>query len=162
MNTKNIKKQEKRAADSRVEHVQIVYQMHINGTGRLFGGMLMEWIDTVGAVVARRHAGSQVTTAAVDHLTFKAGVPLNSTVVLIGEITYVGRTSMEVRVDTLVERLDDMRRDLVNRAYIVYVALDADNNPTEVPRLTLENDRQRAEFEAGRKRQELRKAGNQI
>lgn len=155
-----MQKLEKTVADSRTEHAQIIYQAHINGSGRLFGGRLMEWIDTVGAVVARRHAGTQVTTAAVDHLTFKAAVPLNSTVVLIGEITYVGRTAIEVRVDTFVEQLCDMRRELVNRAYLVYVALDDSNNPTEVPRLVVTTKEQTAEFEAGRNRQTLRKARN--
>lgn len=153
-------KLEKTVEQSRAEHAQIIYQAHINGSGRLFGGRLMEWIDTVGAVVARRHAGMQVTTAAVDHLTFKEAVPLNSTVVLVGEITYVGRTAMEVRVDTFVEQLCDMRRDLVNRAYIVFVALDENNNPAEVPRLVLTTDEQKAEFTAGRNRQAQRKAGN--
>ena len=92
----------KTPSQSRTEMVQIVYNGHINGSRRLFGGKLMEWIDTVGAVVARRHAGCEVTTAAVDTLRFREGVTLNSTVVLVGTITYTGRTSMEVRVDTYV------------------------------------------------------------
>ena len=32
---------------------------------------LVEWIDVVAAVVARRHSGVNVTTAAVDNLQFK-------------------------------------------------------------------------------------------
>lgn len=155
-----MQKLEKTVEESRTEHVQIIYQAHINGTGRLFGGRLMEWIDTVGAVVALRHAGTQVITAAVDHLIFKAAVPLNSTVVMIGEITYVGRTAMEVRVDTYVEQLFDMQRELVNRAYLVYVALDENNNPIEVPRLIVTTMEQIAEYEAGRNRQIQRKARN--
>ena len=61
----------------------------INGYSRLFGGKLMEWIDVVAGVVARRHSGREVTTAAIDNLQFKAAAHINSTVVLIGRIRCV-------------------------------------------------------------------------
>ena len=106
----------KRVADSRTEQIQILMPEHINGAGRLFGGKLVEWIDVVAGVVARRHSGHNVITAAIDNLQFKEGAYVNNTLVLIGRITHVGRTSMEVRVDTYVEGLDGMRK-AVNRAY---------------------------------------------
>ena len=92
--------QAKTVRESRTEQVQLVRNTHINGNKRLFGGALMQWIDTVGGVVARRHSGREVTTACVDNLQFRSAVVINSTVVLVGKMTYVGRTSMEVRVDT--------------------------------------------------------------
>lgn len=128
---------------------------HINGSGRLFGGQLVEWIDVVAAVVARRHSGCNVTTAAIDNLQFKAGAFMNNTLVLIGRITYVGNTSMEVRVDTYVEDLSGIRK-VVNRAYLVMVALDEKDNPIEVPKLILDTEAERAEWESGKKRHALR------
>ena len=95
---------------------------HINGYKRLFGGKLMEWIDVVAAVVARRHSNCNVTTAAVDNLQFKAAAYTNSTLVLKGKITYAGNTSMEIRVDTFVEDLDGTQKE-INTAYLVLVAL---------------------------------------
>ena len=62
---------------SRAVQTQIVLNEHINGAGRLFGGRLMEWIDIVAAVAARRHSGRNVTTASVDTLSFKAPAYLN-------------------------------------------------------------------------------------
>lgn len=90
----------KRVADSRTEQIQILMPEHINGAGRLFGGKLVEWIDVVAGVVARRHSGRNVTTAAIDNLQFKAAAYVNDTLVLVGRVTLVGRTSREVRVDT--------------------------------------------------------------
>ena len=55
-------------AYSRTEQIQIVMPEFINGTGRLFGGKLVEWIDIVAAVVARRHSGMDVTTACIADL----------------------------------------------------------------------------------------------
>lgn len=145
----------KRVSDSITEQVQIIMPSHINGTDRLFGGQLVEWIDVVAGVVARRHCGHNITTAAIDNLQFKAGAFINNTLVLIGRITYVGTTSMEVRVDTYVEDLSGTRK-VVNRAYLVLVALDDDGKPTEVPRLVLETESERAEWESGKKRHTLR------
>ena len=47
----------KRVSESRTEQIQILMPEHINGYDRLFGRPLMEWIDVVAAVVARRHSG---------------------------------------------------------------------------------------------------------
>jgi acyl-CoA hydrolase len=118
--------------------------------------MLMQWIDVVAGVVARRHSNAEVTTACVDNLRFKEAVYVNSTIVLIGEMTYVGNTSMEVRVDTFVEDIMGMRRS-VNRAYVVLVALDDNENPIEVPGLLIQTEKEKFEWEAGKKRYELRK-----
>ena len=75
-----------------------------------------------------------------------------------GRITHVGRTSMEVRVDTFVESLGGERRQ-VNRAYLVMVALDPKTHkPTPVPSLLLETEEDFAEWEAGNLRAKARKA----
>ncbi|MCL2052937.1 MAG: acyl-CoA thioesterase [Oscillospiraceae bacterium] len=144
----------KRVSESRTEQIQIVMPGDINGNGRLFGGRLIEWIDVVAAVVARRHSGHEVTTVSIDNLHFKAPAYVNDTVVLIGCATYTGRTSIEVRVDTYAETLRG-ERSMINRAYVVMVAIDEDEKPTPVPSLLLEDDEQRAEWEAGEKRREF-------
>ncbi len=146
----------KKVSDSKVEQTQIVMPSHINGYGRLFGGQLTEWIDVGAGVVARRHAGSEVTTVCIDNLYFKAPAYANETIILIGKLSYVGKTSMEVRVDTYVESLTGAR-SLVNTAYLVMVSLDGRERPMEVPRLELVNDEEKDEWEAGRKRSEIRK-----
>ena len=48
---------EKYVRDSYTEQVQILSQSSLNGYKRLFGGRLMEWIDVVAGVVARRRCG---------------------------------------------------------------------------------------------------------
>ena len=141
---------------SRTVQTQIVLNEHINGAGRLFGGRLMEWIDIVAGVAARRHSGRNVTTASVDTLSFKAPAYLNDTVSIEGVVTATGRTSMEVRVDTYVEALDG-QRSMINRAYLVLVALDAQGHPTPVPPLLAETDEEKVEQEAGLRRTALRK-----
>ena len=114
----------KRVSDSYTEHVEIVMGSHLNGYGRLFGGQLLQWLDVMFGVVARRHAGCGATTASIDHLEFLAPVYADDLVVLIGQVTWVGRCSMEGRVDTYAVAADGTRKP-VNVAYAVMVALDA-------------------------------------
>ena len=145
----------KHVADSEIEQVQPVFKAHLNAQNRLFGGQLVAWIDVVAGAVARRHCNHNVTTAEIDSLQFKEPVSPDSVVVLFGRLTYVGRTSMEVRVDSYVEALDGDRK-LVNTAYLVLVALDENSKPTPVPRLICETPAEKAEWEAGEKRRRLR------
>ncbi len=146
----------KRISDSKTEQVHILMQKDINGYQRLFGGRLMEWIDIVAAVVARRHSGCEVTTVSVDSLQFKAPAYVNDTLAMSGKITHVGTSSMEVRVDTYVERLSG-KREHINTAYVVLVAIDKEGKPVAVPQVLLETDEEREEWERGKKRYQLRK-----
>ena len=144
----------KRVSESQTEQVQIIMSGDTNGCGRLFGGRLVEWIDVVAGVVARRHSGNEVTTVSIDNLHFKAAAYANDMIVLIGCVTHVGRTSIEVKVDTYAENLRG-ERSMINRAYVVMVAIDDKEKPARVPGLILENDEQRAEWKAGEKRREF-------
>ena len=138
--------------------VHIVMPQDCNGYAkpRLFGGQLMAWIDVVGAVTARRFAKANVTTVCVDHLTFLEAAYLNDTVIQEGRVTWSGRTSLEVRVDSFVEHLNGERK-LINRAYMVFVALDDDDKPIPVPKFTPETLEEQYEFSAALNRQDIRK-----
>jgi acyl-CoA hydrolase len=143
-------------AYSRTEQVHIIIPSDCNQNFRLFGGKLMEWVDIVAAVVARRHSSCDVTTAAIDRLDFLAPARLNDVVVMLGRIIFVGHTSMLVCVDTFVEdsSCSTVTRTLVNRAYLTMVALDKSGKPIAVPRLMLETDEEKVEYEIGRARQQ--------
>ena len=146
----------KHVSESYTEQVQILSQSTLNGYNRLFGGQLMQWIDVVAAVVARRHSGCNVTTASVDNRRFEGPAYANDTIVLCGYITYTGRTSMEVCVRTYVEELSGLKR-LINVAYLVMVALNAEERPTEVPKLVVESEAEKREWEAACERNAIRK-----
>ena len=137
--------------------VQIVLPQHCNGyrRPRLFGGQIMAWIDIVGAVAARRYTQSAVTTVCVDNLSFLSAAYLNDTIVQEAVVTWTGRTSLEVRVDSYVEQLDGARKR-VNRAYVVFVALDDEDRPVPVPPFTPATEEERAEYAAAEQRRAIR------
>ena len=146
----------KRVEDSQTEQTYLMRPIYLNEYGNLFGGQLMEWIDEIASIVAMRHSESDITTACIDNLNFKEGATVNDVIVLRGKITYVGRTSMEVRVDTYVENLHGIRK-VINRAYVVMVAVDKNHHPVPVPGLIVESESEKAEWEGGKKRYALRK-----
>ena len=137
--------------------VQIVMPQHCNGYSkpRLFGGQIMAWIDVVGAVAARRYTQQAVTTVCIDNLTFLKAAYLNDTVVQEAVVTWTGRTSLEVRVDSLVERLDGSR-ELINRAYVVFVALDEEDRPAAIPPFVPETEEEKREYAAAEERRRIR------
>jgi len=145
----------KRMEDSLTEQQYLIRPTHINHYGRLFGGQLLKWIDELAGIVAIRHCGTTVTTAAIDNLRFQAPAYAGEMIVLQGVVTYVGNSSMEVRVDTYREALDGSR-EMINRAYMDMVAIDCKGKPIQVPDLLLETEEQKAEYEAAKKRKQMR------
>ena len=141
--------------ESRVETVHIVRPNHLNGANRLFGGILMQWIDEVAGIVAKRHCMCNVTTASVDNLTFLHGAYQNDLVVIKGKMTWVGSSSMEVCVDTYVETPSG-QRDRINNAHFMMVALDKDDKPVKVPRLALQTEEEKIAWEHGEERKRIR------
>ena len=139
-----------------VEQSYLLMPRCLNAAGHLFGGQLLAWIDETAGIVARRHAECNVVTVAIDNMHFKAGAQVGDTVYLKGHLTYVGNSSMEVRIDSYTEKLDGTRR-MINRAYFVMVATDENQHPIQVPGLIVEGINEKIEWEAAQKRQELRK-----
>ena len=141
--------------DSRVETVHLVRPSHLNGANRLFGGILMQWIDEVAGIVAKRHSNRNITTASVDNLTFLHGAHLGDTVVIKGKLTWVGSTSMEVCVDTYVETVEGQRYR-INNAHFMMVALDENDQPAQVPKLILQTEDERLAWSHGEERRRIR------
>jgi acyl-CoA hydrolase len=130
---------------------------HVNGVNRLFGGQLMSWIDMVAAVEARRHTRTQVITAAVDNLRFLGPAFLDETVRLDARVTWTGTTSLELRVDSFVENLDGAER-MINRAYLVFVALDRDGKPFPVIPFVPATEEEKDEWARAEERRKIRLA----
>ena len=140
--------------------VQLVLASHCNGNPqpRLFGGQLMSWIDIIGGVAAQRYAAKPITTACVDNLSFLRPAFLGDTIVQKAYVTWTGRTSLEVRVDTYVENLQG-QREMSNVAYLVFVALDEDGKPAPVPPFVPETEEEKEEWAQAERRREIRLAG---
>jgi uncharacterized protein (TIGR00369 family) len=143
---------------SRVTLSQMMQPEHANSLGNVHGGWVMKLVDEAGGLTCMRHAQQRVVTVAVDQMTFRHPVRIGDLVTLTAEVSYVGSTSMEVEVRVMAENPVTGQSWHTNTAYLVYVALDEDGRPTEVPPLIPENEQQRRRMEQGKARQEYRLA----
>lgn len=148
----------KHVEDSMVEQMHLLQYKDINGENRLFGGRLLEWIDEAAGLASMRHCGGNITTASIDSLQFRKAAYLNDIVIVKAKVTYVGNTSMEIRVDVYVEDKATGLRHMINHAYLTEVHVDEKGHPLPVPYgLALENDMERLEWEGAKKRKEIRR-----
>lgn len=116
----------------------------------------MKLADEAGALAAMRHAQSRVVTVAIDQMIFHEPIRIGDLVNLEATLTYVGNTSMEVRVQVEAENPIEGTRVHTNTAYFVYVALDDRGRPKSVPKLIPETEEEELRMAAGAERQAYR------
>ena len=131
-------------------------RQHANLRGDVHGGWIMKLVDQAGGLAAMRHAQNRVVTVAIDQMTFYEPIRVGDFITLNASLTYVGRTSMEVRVEVIAEDPILGSRSHTNTAYLVYVALDDEGRPKAVPRLIAESELEKRRMEEGKNRQEIR------
>lgn len=148
---------QKHIADSRITLSALLGPQNANNHGNVHGGVIMKMVDEAGALVAMRHAQMQVVTVAIDSMTFMKPIYVGSLVTCDAEITYVGRSSMEVRVQVRAENPLTGEGTITNVAYVVYVALSEDGTPSTVPELNYDTPQQRARAAEAQQRQTYRK-----
>jgi acyl-CoA hydrolase len=145
-------------ADSRASVVRLMVPTDANFMGNVFGGVVLAEVDRVAYVAAMRHSKSQCVTASFDRADFIAPVHVGELVDFDAEITFVGRTSMEVWVRVRAEAASGGEGRLVLEAFVTMVAVDGAGCPVPVPPLRLQNEEERRRFEEGRARMEARRA----
>lgn len=138
---------------SRIKISQLMQPEHANNLGNVHGGVIMKLVDEAGALACMRHAQQRVVTVAIDQMTFRQPIRLGDLVTLTAEVSYVGRTSMEAEVHVEAENPISGERTFTNDAYLVYVALDDDGQPYEVPPLIAENEHEQLRMQEGQARQ---------
>jgi len=143
----------KTARASHISIAQLMQPEHANNFGNVHGGWIMKLVDEAGALACMRHAQRRVVTVAVDSLVFREPIKIGDLVILNAEVTYTGRTSMEAEVQVIAENPVTGERTHTNTAYLVYVGLDDQGQPTAVPALVIETDEERQRMEQAKKRQ---------
>lgn len=146
----------KPVSESRVEISQLMMPHHANPAGNIFGGVIMSLIDNAALIAGSRHTYKNCVTASVDRIDFISPVYIGNLVLAKSSINYVANTSMEIGVTAEAECLKTGKKVHVASAYLTFVALDENDNPTTIPKLILENEEDERRFREGKKRREQR------
>ncbi len=139
-----------------IQIAQLMQPEHANTQGNVHGGWIMKLVDEAGALAAMRHAGHRTVTVAIDRMVFRQPIRIGDLVILNADVTFTGRTSMEIEVDVVAENPITGKRSQTNTAYLVYVAIDDNGKPTRIPPLLAETPEEKARMEAARQRQQRR------
>jgi uncharacterized protein (TIGR00369 family) len=146
----------KRSRESRVTLHQLMNPSDANALGNVHGGVILKIADEAAAICAMRHARRPCVTVAIDSVSFHSPVHVGELLALTASLNYVGRTSMEVRVDVHAEDPVSGVVTHTNSAYFVFVALDDSGVATPVPGLELETDEERSAYAEAQARQAAR------
>ena len=104
-----------------------------NASGDIFGGWILSQMDVAGGVVAAERARGRVVTVAIEAMRFHRPVYVGDLVSVVAEVARVGRTSMDVRIETRVYRRGSADRELlVTEGTFVFVAIDREGRPRPV------------------------------
>lgn len=103
-----------------------------NSSGDIFGGWLMSQMDVAAWVEARQHTSHRLTTVAMDNVVFHRPVFVGDCLLCYAKVEKIGRTSITVKVDAMVERVDGGALEQVTEARIVMVAIGPDRTPVPI------------------------------
>ncbi|MFB6134171.1 MAG: acyl-CoA thioesterase [Halanaeroarchaeum sp.] len=114
---------------------------HANNLGTAHGGYVLRWMDEVGAMSAMRFAGKPCVTAHIDSVDFELPLELGDIALIEAYVYAAGRTSARVRVRAYGEDPLTGDRELTTESYFVFVAIDEDRRPVEVPELEMNTEK---------------------
>ncbi len=106
-----------------------------NSQGTIFGGVILSYIDTAGAIEAHRRTGMErFVTVAMREVIFHKPVFVGDLVSFYAETVRIGTTSITVRVVVETERIGKTERVQVTEAEVIYVAVDKNGNKVKITR----------------------------
>jgi acyl-CoA hydrolase len=123
---------EKRIKTSTTTIFKAVFPNTTNHYDTLFGGTAMQLMDETAFITATRFSRQQMVTVSSDKIDFKKPIPAGTIIELIGYVTYVGNTSLKVRVDIFVEEMDSDFREKAVSGEFTFVAIDESKTPMKI------------------------------
>lgn len=115
-----------------------------NFGGHVHGGTILKLIDKVAYACASRYSGHYCVTLSVDYVLFKQPIEVGELVHFQACVIYVGRTSMEIGIRLIAEKIKDRTLRVTNTCYLTMVAIDeATHKAIPVNPLTLNTEKEK-------------------
>ena len=104
----------------------------MNGNGDIFGGWVLSQMDVAGGALAARVAKGRVATVAITAMTFVQPIKVGDMVSIYGTVAKIGRTSVTIDLETIVQRRHESTEIQVTHGTFVFVAIDEEGRPRPV------------------------------
>jgi len=132
---------------------EVMQPQDANFLGKVFGGAILAKIDLCAYATASRFAGTICVTASFDRVDFHEPIEVGELVTFVGQIYFVGRSSVEVTIEIYAENVMLGTRRHTNTARVTMVALK-DGKSVQVPRLVCETREDKIHYLEGKLRRE--------
>lgn len=109
-----------------------VFPNTTNHYDTLFGGTAMQLMDEVAFIAATRFSRMKMVTVSSDRIDFKMPIPHGTIIELVGKVTYVGKTSLKVRVTIYKEQMYSHEREKAIVGDFTFVAIDENKKPCPI------------------------------
>jgi acyl-CoA hydrolase len=146
----------KTVKESQVEVNHIVLPNEGSASGNVLGGVVMQMVDMTAAIAAHRHSRRLVVTASMDKIDFHHLIKVGHLMILKASVNFVSRTSMEIGVKVFSENILTGEQQHTSSAYLTFVALDDNGNPTSVVKLIPETSEDKRRFSEAQERRRRR------
>lgn len=123
---------EEKIINSETRIFKAVFPNTTNHYDTLFGGTAMQLMDEVAFITATRFSRQRMVTVSSDRIDFKKPIPAGTIVELIGKVTYLGNTSLKVRVEIFIEQMYTEHREQAVSGEFTFVAIDENKNPVKI------------------------------
>ena len=119
--------------DASQTHIfKAVFPNTTNHYDTLFGGTAMQLMDEVAFITATRFSRQRVVTVSSDRIDFKKPIPAGTFVELIGKVTHIGNTSLQVHVEIYVEKMYSLEREKAITGNFTFVAVNENKEPVSI------------------------------
>lgn len=109
-----------------------VFPDSTNHYDTLFGGTAMSLMDEVAFITATRYSRQKMVTVSSDRIDFTKPIPAGTIIELIGRVSYVGNTSLKIRVDVFIEEMYSDSREKAITGEFTFVAIDEHKRPVKI------------------------------
>jgi acyl-CoA hydrolase len=109
-----------------------VFPSTTNHYDTLFGGTAMLMMDEVAFITATRFTRKRCVTVSSDKIDFKKPIPAGTIVELVGKISRIGNTSIDVNVEIYIEQMYSDHREKAITGSFTFVALDENKKPIRI------------------------------
>lgn len=123
---------EEKIKQSETRIFKAVFPNTTNHYDTLFGGTAMHLMDEVAFITATRFCRQRMVTVSSDRIDFKKPIPAGTIIELVGKVTYLGNTSLKVRVDIFVEQMYQEHREKAVSGEFTFVAIDEFKKPMKI------------------------------
>jgi acyl-CoA thioesterase YciA len=93
---------------------------------------VLSQMDIAGGTMAARVAKGRVATVAITAMTFVQPIKVGDLVSSYGQVSKIGRSSITIDLETVVQRRLDPTSIQVTHGTFVFVAIDDDGKPRQV------------------------------